>query len=112
MSVIAVATLEACCVLSDMYIHTCPWDYIILCVSDSIFICMSRNEQKLNLLSLFSRGWDNAISVVAMVQARQPGNQSLLPGRCKKFLFCIASRKAFCPMGSGCSNGRDKTVIG
>ena len=75
----------------------------------SDFICISRNEQKLNLLSLFSRDSDNAVSVVAVLQARQPGSQSLLPGRCKRFLFCVASRKAFCPMGSECCNGRDRT---
>jgi len=73
---------------------------------------VSRNEQKLNLLSLFSRGWENAVSVVAVLQARQPGNQSLLPGRCNWFLSCTASRKAFCPMGSGCSNISDRTVTG
>lgn len=85
---------------------------LAMCYWHSIFICMSGNEQKLNLLSLFSRGWDNAVSVVAMLQARQPGNQSLLPGRCKRLLFCIVSRKAFCPTGSGCSNRRDRTVRG
>ena len=83
-----------------------------MCYWCSVFICMSRNEQKLNLLSMFSRDWDNAVSVVAMLQARQPGNQSLLPGRCKRFLFCIASKTAFCPIGSGFSNGRDGTVRG
>jgi hypothetical protein len=83
-----------------------------VCYWHNIFICMSRNEQKLSLFSVFSGGWDSAVSVVAMLQARQPGNQSLLPGRCKSFLFCRAFRQAFCPSGSGCSYHRDRTVRG